>query len=172
LTVADLDRLPADGNRYELIDGVVRVSPSPTMRHQRVAKRLDFIIECSAPPDAVVVQGVGVVVSDDQCPIPDLVVLRAPADDTKNRFPTEQVLLAVEVVSPSTRSADRLTKPAMYAAAGIPNYWRVELDPLHVVVYKLDDDGTYAEWARGEADIPLKVPVPFPIDLDPSDLLR
>ncbi len=47
------------------------------------------------------------------------------------------VVLAIEVVSPSTKTTDRFAKPGEYAAAGIPCYWRIERDPLHVFAYQL-----------------------------------
>jgi Uma2 family endonuclease len=60
--------------------------------------------------------------------VPDVVVVAAEAiDETTTRIPSDAVLAVVEVVSPSTISIDRAIKPAMYAEAGIPVYWRVEL---------------------------------------------
>lgn len=171
-TVSDLDRLPDDGNRYELIDGVVAVSPSPSFRHQRVSTRLCTRLESAAPSGVTVAQAVGVVLLADQCPIPDLVVLREPVDEWWNRYPAAQTLLVVEVVSPGTRSADRIRKPAQYAAAGIPNYWRVELDPVHVVAYRLDDEGTYAEHARAQEGSVFEALEPFAVSFDPAALVR
>ena len=59
--------------------------------------------------------------------------------------------LAAEVVSPSSRSDDRFRKPALYAQAGIPCYLRVELDPPHVVAYRIGADGLYEEAGRAES---------------------
>jgi len=55
------------------------------------------------------------------------------------------VVLAVEIVSPTSQSMDRITKPALYAAAGIPNYWCIETDGgIAVHAYRIDGEhGTY-----------------------------
>ncbi|MGK5518006.1 Uma2 family endonuclease [Micromonospora sp. URMC 107] len=51
----------------------------------------------------------------------------------------DDVILAVEVVSPGTRRTDRFAKPGEYAAAGIPFYWRIEQDPVHLYAYRRGD---------------------------------
>jgi Uma2 family endonuclease len=170
-TVRDLDRLPDDGQRYELIDGVVVVAPSPTLLHQHVTSQLEWLLSDAAPPGLVVGQAVGIVLAEDECPIPDIVVLRAPADYRRNRFPAAQAVLAVEVVSPSTRSTDRFRKPGQYALGGIPFYWRVETEPIQVIAYRLGDHGQYAEYARADAGNPFIVDEPFAVEFDPAGLL-
>ena len=45
----------------------------------------------------------------------------------------------MEIVSPGTRRFDRFAKPGEYAAAGIPFYWRIEQDPVHVYAYRIGD---------------------------------
>ena len=170
-SVADLDRLPDDGRRYELIDGVVSVAPAPSALHQQVANQLWSLLQAVAPSLLAIISAVGVVLADDQCPIPDVVAVHRPVDFRRSRFPGEQVLLAVEVVSPSTRAADRLRKPGQYSAAGIPFYWRVELEPLHIVAYLLDEDGVYTEYKRQAGGKRFSVIEPFPVEFDPADLL-
>ncbi|MGR6998893.1 Uma2 family endonuclease [Yinghuangia aomiensis] len=54
---------------------------------------------------------------------------RTPARRQKPRLHADDVVLVVEIASPSTRVADRKMKPSLYAAAGIPHYWRLELEP-------------------------------------------
>nr|WP_313896902.1 Uma2 family endonuclease [Streptomyces sp. GC420] len=84
-------------------------------------------------------------------------------------FHAADVLLAVEVVSPDSESRDRDTKPHKYAAAGIPNYWRVEMggenDEPVVYVYELDPV-TKAYIFSGMHRTQLKLQVPFDIDID------
>jgi Uma2 family endonuclease len=173
-TVADVDALPdRDGVRYELVDGVPHMMTPPRIRHQNVLRRLANALEATAAGDLLVVEGVGVVLAPDQRPIPDLVVLRgADADSELYNVPADQVVLAAEVVSGSTRSDDRFRKPALYAQAGIPCYLRIELDPLHVVAYRLDTDGVYEEVGRAEPGEILKLTEPFPIEIDPAALVR
>ena len=129
-TVADVDALPdRDGVRYELVDGVPHVMTPPRIEHQNALLELHLALRVTAPPGLRVVQGVGVRLAEDQRPIPDLVVIRT-ADRTLFNIPADDVVVAAEVVSPSSRSDDRFRKPALYAQAGIPCYLRVELDPL------------------------------------------
>lgn len=104
-------------------------------------------------------------------PEPDVSVVRADAatDLEQTRFQAADVLLAVEVVSPDSEARDRDAKPQKYAAAGIPNFWLVEMagtDRHPVVrVYELDPvSKTYA--LTGIHHDRLKTGVPFPIDID------
>jgi Uma2 family endonuclease len=169
-TVADLDRIQEDGHRYELIDGVVHVSPSPTDEHQEAAGVLWMRLRSMAPPGFRATQGVGVITAPDGFLIPDVLVVRGDQVRKRGNFPAAEVVLAVEVVSPSTRSIDRWHKPKLYAAAGIPFFWRVELDPLHAVAYQLAGDGDYAEVTRAEAGNLLRLSEPFGVEFDPADL--
>ena len=173
-TVADVDALPErDGVRYELMDGVPHVMTPPRGRHQNAARRLANALEGTALPGLVVFEGVGVVLASDQRPIPDVVVLRDTTPDTESfNFPAEAVAVVAEVVSPSTRSDDRFRKPALYAQAGIPCYLRVELDPLHVVAYRIGADGLYEQVGRAEPGRVLALDEPFPITVDPAALVR
>lgn len=173
-TVADVDALPErEGIRYELVDGVPTVMTPARGRHQTASRRLANALETTAPPGFVIFESVGVVLAPDQRPIPDVVVLRETSLDTELfNFPADLVVLAAEVVAPSTRSDDRFRKPALYAQAGIPCYLRVELDVPYVVAYRLDTDGVYEEAGRPEPGEVLTLAEPFPITLDPATLLR
>jgi Uma2 family endonuclease len=86
---------------------------------------------------------------------------------THHYFDAEQVLLAVEIVSPGTRRRDRLEKPAVYAAAGVPHLWRIETDPVHVYAYDLVN-GSYE--AAGDSDEVLRLSKPFDIELQIGDI--
>jgi Uma2 family endonuclease len=173
-TIEDLDALPDDdGVRYELVDGVPQMVTPPRIRHQNALRRLANALEATVPAALLVVEGVGVVLAPDRRPIPDLVVLRSADPDSElYNVPAELVVLTAEVVSPSTRSADRFTKPALYAQAGIPCYLRVELDVPHVVAYRLGSDEVYEEAGRAEPGEALKLTDPFPIAIDPAALVR
>ncbi|MBA3906676.1 MAG: Uma2 family endonuclease [Pseudonocardiales bacterium] len=172
-TISDIDRLPENGLRYELVDGVPRVMSPPKIRHQHVLRRLANTLEAAAPVGLLVVEGIGVVLASDQRPIPDLVVIRGTDPDSElSDVPAAQVVLAAEIVSRSSRSDDRFRKPAQYAQAGIPVYLRVELDPSHVVGYRIGPDGLYIEAGRAEPGQSLVLDEPFPITIDPGSLLR
>ena len=175
-TVGDLDRLPEDHHRYELIDGVLHVTPSPSDEHQEVGNMLWALLRAAAPPGLRATTGVGVVVAPDGFLIPDVLVVRGDRPRKRGDFPAADVLLAVEVVSRSTRSMDRWHKPHLYSAAGVRSYWRIELDPLHLVAYRLGvtaDAGQaeYIEIARVGAGARFTTTEPFPIEFDPASLL-
>ncbi len=70
---------------------------------------------------------------------PDVLLCRAQVSTDRSLLTPEDVVLAVEVVSPGIRRTDRFAKPGEYAAAGIPFYWRVEQDPVHLYAYRRRD---------------------------------
>jgi Uma2 family endonuclease len=76
--------------------------------------------------------------------VPDLAVVRADVDVRPGHAayaPTDFGLL-VEIVSPTSTGMDRVLKPAEYAAAGVPFYWRVETESaVEVIAYELVDGG-------------------------------
>ena len=79
-------------------------------------------------------------------------------------LPTE-VLLAVEIVSPGSLAMDRILKPALYAEAGIPYFWRVETDDgVRVATYRLET-GTDIYTSTGEFDDVIDVAQPFALSL-------
>ncbi len=104
--------------------------------------------------------------------IPDLVIADAAAAGAGATLPADDVVVAVEIASPSTRVIDRRTEPGLYAAAGIPHYWRLDLDPLPGLhLGRLDRDGGYLDRTvrPGESTA---LTDPFPLDLDPAALRR
>ncbi|HEV2088655.1 MAG TPA: Uma2 family endonuclease [Cryptosporangiaceae bacterium] len=176
----DLFAMPDDGSRYEVLDGQLIVSPAPSVRHQVVGDRLRTLLAERAPSGVLVVTAAAVRCGDDSpAMIPDIVVAQGPLDSVGRQFDASAVLAVVEVVSPSTRRTDRVTKPAVYAAAGIPTFWRVELDSFRgeaddelplVLVYRLNGE-TYELVTRLPAGTPGTVSVPYPLRLDPAALL-
>jgi len=118
LTRADLEALPDDGHRYELIDGTLLVSPAPRWPHQDCLGNL-YVLLKSACPEALAVglAPFAVALADDTEVQPDLFVARR--DDITDRDLPVPPLLAVEVLSPSTRRVDLLLKRDRYQAAGI-----------------------------------------------------
>src|ERR1700684_850290 len=75
-TVEDLDRMPDDGRRYELIDGMLIVSPAPNMGHQRVIIVLGSLLEQACPENLVVFADIGVRIAENSALEPDVVVAR------------------------------------------------------------------------------------------------
>ncbi|WP_229400113.1 Uma2 family endonuclease [Micromonospora okii] len=138
-TLDDLLTLPDDAPRVELVDGVIQVTPSPTLGHQDISFLLRLWLHTHAPRQFRAAQDVGVRLSRNSSRRPDVLVCRAEIASTASQVGPEDVVLAVEIVSPGTRRVDRFAKPGEYAAAGIPFYWRVEQGPVHLYAYRLSD---------------------------------
>ena len=172
LTVDDLDLMPDDGNRYELDDGVLVVSPAPALSHQFVLHRLSMLLEAARPPDFLVLPGPGVEMSKYQYRIPDLVVMRIDSVGFEDVSVTEPPLLAIEIASPSTAIYDRNRKKDVYAAFGIASYWIVapSLDKPAVTAFELRR-GRYREVAYVTGDEVLRATRPFPVDVVPAALV-
>jgi Uma2 family endonuclease len=127
-----MEHEPSHWPRYEVIAGELLVTPAPRGRHQEAIKRLLFRLDpyvkghqlgwvSFAPAD--------VQLDADTLVQPDVFVTplvggRRPLDD----FPISALLLAVEVLSPSTARYDRVTKRRYYQRFGVPEYWVVDLD--------------------------------------------
>lgn len=175
-TVDDLYALPDDGQRHELVDGALLVSPPPAGRHQLAVTELTILLSAAASPEFRVLDGPGVRLSSKRLLQPDLVIgSRAELTADVLYFAPRAVAAAVEVVSPSNSATDRITKPALYAEAGIPTYIRVELggpNAPEVHVCGLDPDaGVYREHTTAHAGQLLAIEDPFPISFDPADLI-
>src|SRR5450759_1705478 len=99
-TVDDLDRMPDDGHRYELIDGMLIVSPAPNLGHQRVAVVLASLLEQACPEHLVVFADVGVRIAENTALEPDVVVAHV-ADAAGVRL-VRPPLLVAEVLSPDS----------------------------------------------------------------------
>jgi Uma2 family endonuclease len=165
-TLEDVLNLPPEAPRVELVNGVMLVVPSPTEDQQNISGLSWAWLRAHTPPEYRAAQAVGVAVSVDHTYEPDVILRRAGGDGGRHFFAADQVVLAVEVVSPRTRTRDRISKPAEYAAAGIPYYWRVEQDPVHVYAYRRSADGAYRLVADSaellELDEPFAIKLPMP----------
>lgn len=173
-TVQDVLTLPEDGQRHEVIDGSLILSPAPGIGHQQSSRRLANALESAAPAGFEVGEAVNVQIGPGDLLIPDVVVLR-DAGHADKLVDVSQVVLVAEVVSPSSVRYDRFLKPKVYADAGVPVYLRVELEPGDVTVaaYLLDQTRSeYREVAAATAGDVLRLDSPFPIALDPAALLR
>ncbi|HEX3778066.1 MAG TPA: Uma2 family endonuclease [Pseudonocardiaceae bacterium] len=175
-TLDDWDNLePIEGQRVELVDGLFRVNAAPTPWHQQVGDELRTLLGLVVKPLGLrAITAIAVRVRAGLGYIPDVVVCKRIAKGATS-VTVDTVFLAVEIVSPSSRKIDRFEKPAAYAAAGIPAYWRVELVKNHpptVHCYELDN-GIYVETATVETGKPRQVVLPFgakvTIDVDALD---
>lgn len=170
LTRADLELMPDDGHRYELIDGVLIVSPSPARRHQRGVGELYFLLRSQCPTDLeVLVAPFDVVLADDTVVEPDVLVFRR-ADGTERGL-NGPPLLAVEVLSPSTRRIDLTLKRSRYEAAGCPSYWVLDPDVPSVTAWELRD-GVYALAGQATGEESLALGLPYPVEVVPARLVE
>ncbi|MGE5287756.1 MAG: Uma2 family endonuclease [Micromonosporaceae bacterium] len=141
-TVDEVLGFPEDGNRYELADGELLVTPAPTQRHQRVLGRLHLALETYLAPHADVAvtffSPADIIWSPDDYVQPDLFVVPA-SEVTGNWRDCQTLLLAIEVVSPSSARADRLKKRRLYQKRGVRTYCIVDADAQLVEVWRPDD---------------------------------
>jgi Uma2 family endonuclease len=166
-TVAELDRMPDDGRRYELLDGVLVVSPRPTTVHQLVAGRLYGVLSAACPEDLCVVPEPALELGPQTEFDPDLVVVRM--DQIGGAKFTEPPLLIIEIRSPSTALIDLNRKKAAYERFGVPSCWIVNPDPPQpeLTVFELQND-RYALAAQTSG--PFTADRPFTVLIDPARL--
>jgi len=139
-TVADLERFPDDGQRYELLDGLLLVTPSPGVDHQLVAFRLAAALARALESrPGIQVVGPGVVVREPGTQLqPDVMVFRAAGPFAASWKEIREVWLAVEVLSPGSRVYDREFKRDAYLALGVAEVWLVELRERVVLVSRAE----------------------------------
>ncbi|MFH8616562.1 Uma2 family endonuclease [Streptomyces sp. NPDC017979] len=161
----------------EMIDGsLVFVSPQRKF-HSLAMFLFEVGLRQRVPQHLRVRREMAVVLGRKNVPEPDLVVVTAESDGDQDqtRYEAADVVLAVEVVSPDSESRDRDTKPRKYAAAGIPHFWLVEMEPRSeqpvVHTFTRDaDSGAYV--STGVFRDRLKLAEPFEIDIDLTELDR
>ena len=131
-SAAEIDAFPKDGNRYEVIDGARVVTPAPSLVHQRAVLQLAALLlpYCDACGVDLIIAPADVKFGEYDQVQPDLFVMpRTPDGKSPVRFAdVGRLLLAVEVVSPSSRHTDRGRKRKLYQARGVPEYWVVDTD--------------------------------------------
>ena len=168
-TVDDLQDLPDDGQRYEVIDGELFVTSAPSYDHQAAVgmlyRRLAEYLERERIGYALVAPA-DVVFSPVRGVQPDVFVVPLVSGRRPKSFSdVGQLLLAVEVLSPSTAREDRVVKRALYRDEGVPEFWIVDMDsrtferstPADARVDVLD---TRVEWLPDGAATPLLLDVP------------
>ena len=167
-TRADLAAMPDDGRRHELIDGILVVTPSPSRAHQHVLARLHLVMARACPDDLeILFAPFDIALADDTVMQPDLLVARR-VDFTDRDLPAAP-LLAVEILSPSTRRVDLTLKRSRYEAAGTPSYWVIDPDGPTLTVWELHD-GAYVEVAHVTDDEEWTASRPFPVTIVPATL--
>jgi Uma2 family endonuclease len=162
-TRADLDALPEDGRRHELLDGAILVTPSPGFAHQFVLMALIDLLRPAVPTGLELIPGpFDVALAQRTVVVPDLLV--APRSQFTARDLPGVPLLVVEIRSPSTALIDRTTKRHLYEQAGVPSYWLVDPIEPSITVLQLVD-GQYSERAHLTGDETVALTAPFPVEL-------
>lgn len=129
-TYADYARLPDDGNHYEVLDGELLVTPSPSPWHQIVGARLLLLLDPYVQRHrlGLVIPDVDLLFQSGQFLRPDLLVVpEAGRAEITNRGVETAPMLVVEILSPTSGAIDRVKKPSRYGHFGVPEYW--VLDP-------------------------------------------
>jgi Uma2 family endonuclease len=161
--------LPDDGRRYEVVAGELLVTPAPSFRHQDAVFRLTRMLS-----DYVERTGVGYALFSPADIEPEAGALVQPdvfvGPLPEGRRPSSwadfsRLLLAVEVVSPSTARADRTVKRLLFQRAGVPEYWIVDLDARLVERWRPGDDRPEVitevlRWHPDRATAPLEIDLP------------
>ena len=168
LSLADLEAMPDDGRRYELIGGAIVVTPAPGPAHQRVSRRLLALLEMAIPSGHEAFHApIDLDLHAGQRVQPDLVIV--PTSSIGEKRLSLPVLLVVEIVSAGSGTHDTVTKRAVYAAAGIPAYWIVEPNAGEITALRLDDTGTYQTYGHGSS---VTLDWPLGVELDIASLAQ
>ncbi len=156
-TYDDLFNLPDDGKHYEIIDGELYELPPPSLEHARVIMRLVRLLlpEVDQLGGELLTAPVGLFLPDTDPVEPDLLVLTADQLHLGSRRGIEgPPALVIEVLSPSNPEHDRITKRALYARGGVPEYWLVSPEAAVIEVLALED-GAYRTHVRAGGDEPV-----------------
>lgn len=175
LTVAELAALPDDGERYELLDGVIYQVNPPSTKHQQVILALaNWLYRAQhAGYGRGFVAPVGLIFNDRTRVEPDALFIRAGREE----IITEQAIvgvsdLIVEVISPSSRTHATTIKYQPYARARVPHYWLIDPDAETVTVHDLASTGGYVVSTEWRGDDRLNSPLFPAIAIGVAELLR
>jgi Uma2 family endonuclease len=181
LTIGEYAALGETEHGYtELIEGRLIMSPSPVPDHNNAGLELAIMLRSRVPEDFEVQQDLDV---DLQlAPLdepgssrrPDVLVVRREARKRVRAeggmFRASEVLLVVEIVSPSSKRTDHVHKRNDYADAGIPNYWIVDIDdPISLTACRLTEQFGYQD--DQTATGVFRTDVPFPVEVDLNRLV-
>jgi Uma2 family endonuclease len=143
-TAAQVRELPEDGNRYEVVDGELLVTPAPRFDHQDAVARLWRLLDDYlqiVPVGYPTISPADVELDPHTLVQPDVFVVKLVAGRRpKNWADLQGLVLAVEILSPSSARADRAVKRRRYQREGIPEYWVVDVDARLVERWRPGDE--------------------------------
>ena len=170
LDIEDLYNTPDDGNRYEILDGALVMTPPPNTGHQSISGELYVLLR-----EAIRGRGLKILtapyawrIGPGQVPEPDLVV--APVEAFTARALERPPLLVVEILSPSGRGRDLFEKRRIYAAGQATWYWIADPNEPSLTVLRLAG-AEYVEDARAVGGEAYQADDPFPVRVVPADLI-
>ncbi len=172
-TYDDLEGMPTDGYRREIIGGTLLVTPAPFARHQRAVFKLALILGAAETAETMVLPAP----CDWRLPSgdsvqPDLLVIDRADYQPDGPVPaTATPLLVVEVLSPSNANQDRLMKRALYESLGAPAYWIVDPGRPSLLALRLRD-GRYDVEGEVAGSETFATDWPFALRVTPTDLSR
>lgn len=156
----------------EVVDGRVIVTPPPGTLHQRALTRLAVLLSAAVPGALeVLVSPIGWVMRREPLHVrePDIAVVKTSA--VGGPLLEQPPALAVEILSPSTRERDTVTKRSLYAETGLAWYWLVDLDIPQILVLRNVGE-RFVEHASAVGEDVVVVHEPFPVQVAPVGLIR
>ena len=168
-TVEMVRALPDDGNRYEVIDGELFVTPAPSWTHQRAVLELALLLVPYLREHGigeVIISPADVMFGPTNMVEPDLFVVPLVEGTPPSAWEdVGRLLLTVEVLSPSTLRTDRGEKRELYQRKGVPEYWIVDVENRSVDRWRPNDSSpeTMAEkleWKPDRFTEPLAIDLP------------
>jgi Uma2 family endonuclease len=169
-TVADMASTPDDGLRYELVDGTLLVSAAPSKLHQRAVGNLYVMLRGVCPLELeVFLAPTEYQPTSTRSLQPDLLVVSR--DDPGGGAVTTPLALAVEVLSPSSRSIDAVLKRELYEQAGVAQYWVVDPEEPAVTVWTREGD-RFSSPVFVRHDERLSLSAPLDVALVAAELVR
>jgi len=139
LDYSDYVAAPDDGKRYEIVQGDLYVTPSPSPVHQRISRRLQRQLEAyfhGRSIGEVFDAPIDLILTKHDVLVPDLLVVSDPNLISKRGIEGPPLLI-VEILSPSTRKQDRGVKAQRYAELGVEHYWTVDPEAMRVECHRL-----------------------------------
>lgn len=159
LTINDLDAMPDDENRYEIIEGELLVSRAPSLKHQRISGNLFLLLRSyfDQNPLGEVIAAPGIVFDEFNGVIPDMVFI---SYERRDKIATgERILgapeLVIEIVSPGAENEkrDRVVKRQLYGKYGVKEYWIVDSSKRSIEVYLLEEQALKLKTEYTESDM-------------------
>ncbi len=170
-TYDDLEEMPDDGYRREIIGGSLIVTPAPSGGHQNMTGGLYAALRSAETPATMAMVAPYDWKSTDGGSVqPDVMVIRRADFDPAGPLPASAVpLLVVEVLSPSNAAYDRALKRELYERLGVPAYWIVDPVAPSLLALRLVE-GRYA--VEEESSTTFRTAWPFPFTVRLAELAR